>query len=186
MRSTLFLLGALAALATAQTTTPATATNTAANAANSEQAAILACLDACTAGDVSCTAKCISVPNPNTSDVDATNKCVAACPKGSGTATDNLNYQNCVDGCIGKYYYTTAGAPQGTAAAGSPNTDNVAPSGSGSGSGGASPTGTNGGAATGTGGAAATTSSSAAGASVGLGSAATVGFLGFLIGVLAM
>ncbi|KAK8140445.1 hypothetical protein PG984_000511 [Apiospora sp. TS-2023a] len=76
-----------------------------------EQSAITACLDACKAGDVDCQSKCIAVPSPNTQQVNATNNCVAACPVGKGTASENKNYETCVNDCIGKYYYTSTGTP---------------------------------------------------------------------------
>ncbi|OIW34392.1 hypothetical protein CONLIGDRAFT_2601 [Coniochaeta ligniaria NRRL 30616] len=123
MRFTTVLLSGLVAVATAQTTTTTTPTTlstatstTSESVAETSQSEIVKCIDACPAGDVGCTAKCIAVPNPDPAAVNATNTCVAACPQGNGTATDNLNYQNCVDACIGKYYFTatTAGAPQTT------------------------------------------------------------------------
>ncbi|KAI1137037.1 hypothetical protein F5Y05DRAFT_95363 [Hypoxylon sp. FL0543] len=80
-------------------------------AQTSAQAAILQCLGACAADDVDCQAKCIAVPSPDSSNVNKTTECVAACPQGNGTAADNTNYANCVDGCIAQYYYTTTGTP---------------------------------------------------------------------------
>ncbi|KAB5579887.1 hypothetical protein GE09DRAFT_418123 [Coniochaeta sp. 2T2.1] len=121
--TTILLTGLAAALASAQTTesttvtTPTTlSTSTTADEAPAEtsQSEITKCIDACTPGDVGCTAKCIAVPNPDPAAVNATNDCVAACPKGNGTAADNLAYQECVDACIGKYYFTaTTGSPTG-------------------------------------------------------------------------
>ena len=69
--------------------------------------------------DVACTAKCVVVPSPDASQANATNECVAACPQGNGTATDNLNYENCVSGCVGRFYFTSTGTPSPTDAAGS-------------------------------------------------------------------
>jgi len=69
--------------------------------------------------------------------VNATNNCVADCPKGKGSATDNLNYANCVQGCIAQNYYTASGALAGA------TPTNGANGGSGSGSG-SNPTGTDG------------------------------------------
>ncbi|KAI0882711.1 uncharacterized protein GGS22DRAFT_190692 [Annulohypoxylon maeteangense] len=80
-------------------------------AQSSAQAAITDCLKACSAEDVNCQAKCIAVPSPDTQNVNKTTECVAACPQGNGTATDNLNYANCVNDCIAQYYYTTTGTP---------------------------------------------------------------------------
>ncbi|EGO53736.1 hypothetical protein NEUTE1DRAFT_106609 [Neurospora tetrasperma FGSC 2508] len=114
----LILTGLFALTASAQN-----ATTSASYPVNSEQAAITKCIEACDAGDVSCTSKCIAVPNPSDSDVNATNDCVTACPKGSGTDADNAAYQSCVEGCISQHYFTaTTGAagvvvanPTGTA-----------------------------------------------------------------------
>ncbi|KAK7952463.1 uncharacterized protein PG986_008191 [Apiospora aurea] len=94
-----------------ETKSTPTAPTTTVAALTPEQSAITACLDACKAGDVDCQSKCIAVPSPNTQQVNATNNCVAACPVGKGTAADNKAYQECVNGCIGKYYYTSTGTP---------------------------------------------------------------------------
>ncbi|KAL0475746.1 hypothetical protein QR685DRAFT_513605 [Neurospora intermedia] len=119
MRFTPLILSGLFAL----TASAQNATTSALYPVNSEQAAITKCIEACDAGDVSCTSKCIAVPNPSDSDVNATNDCVTACPKGSGTDADNAAYQSCVEGCISQHYFTaTTGAagvvvanPTGTA-----------------------------------------------------------------------
>lgn len=118
MRFTAVLFaGAFAVFASAQSTTvtssPSTTTDPVA-------ASIVACINKCDEGDVDCTAHCVAVPNPNSSQVNATNECVTNCPQGNGTAADNLNYSNCVQGCIGKYYYSSAGGtPQTTGGSGS-------------------------------------------------------------------
>lgn len=40
---------------------------------------------------------------------------MAACPVGTGTAADNQAYTNCVNGCVGQYFYTqSVGTPTGT------------------------------------------------------------------------
>lgn len=36
---------------------------------------------------------------------------MANCDQGNGTATDNQNYANCVDTCIGQNYFTSTGTP---------------------------------------------------------------------------
>ncbi|KAI2616427.1 hypothetical protein GGS26DRAFT_445245 [Hypomontagnella submonticulosa] len=93
-------------------TVPATLTSVSIDPAQtSAQAAMIACINACDPADVTCQAKCISVPSPDTQNVNATTDCVAKCPQGNGTATDNLNYADCVSKCIGQYYYTTSGTP---------------------------------------------------------------------------
>ncbi|KAK3356192.1 hypothetical protein B0H65DRAFT_565502 [Neurospora tetraspora] len=103
----LILTGLFALSANAQS-----GTTSASAPLNSEQAAIIKCIDACQDGDVSCTSKCIAVPNPSDQDVNETNDCVAACPKGNGTESDNAKYSDCVQDCIGQHYFTatTGGA----------------------------------------------------------------------------
>ncbi|KAK3943616.1 hypothetical protein QBC46DRAFT_26899 [Diplogelasinospora grovesii] len=186
MRFTALLLtvAGLALGVSAQTTT-----DSAPSATSSEQAAILACLNACDAGDVACRAKCIAVPNPDTAQVNATNQCVAACPQGNGTKADNEDYSNCVEGCIGKYYYTSSGTPAGatgaaggSGASGSAGATGVTATGSASGTA-ATQTGSASGSATGTG-AAASTSRAAGDVLHVAGSAA--GLLGFLAAFLAL
>ncbi|KAK3695004.1 hypothetical protein B0T22DRAFT_89650 [Podospora appendiculata] len=191
MRFTTLLLSSLfAVLAAAEPT----ATASAPAVQNSEQAAILACLNACKAGDVACTSKCIAVPNPDASQVNSTNTCVAACNQGSGTATDNLNYANCVEGCIGKYYFTDSGTPApatAVAAGGNSNVGSatVSPTASASGSGTASgssvnkPAQTQGDAATHTSSGVATATSNAAVAGSGGGGRSAVA--GLVVGGLA-
>lgn len=65
MRFTTILVGAFAVLAAAQSTstTATTATTTAAGnaAASSAQSQMIQCINACQAGDVACTSKCIAV-----------------------------------------------------------------------------------------------------------------------------
>ena len=70
--TSIFLAGALALFANAQTTAgnaAPTTTDAATAAQNSEQAEMLRCIEACRAGDVTCTSKCIAVPSPNESQV---------------------------------------------------------------------------------------------------------------------
>ncbi|OTA52837.1 hypothetical protein K449DRAFT_402358 [Hypoxylon sp. EC38] len=80
-------------------------------AQTSAQAAIIQCINACDVNDVDCKAKCIAVPSPDTTNVNRTTECVAACPQGNGTAADNDAYSSCVSGCIAQYYYTSTGTP---------------------------------------------------------------------------
>ncbi|CAK7204729.1 hypothetical protein SEUCBS139899_007489 [Sporothrix eucalyptigena] len=123
--SAALFVGVFAAIATAQSSSgsaAATTVSTANTATSSTQAAINKCLDACAADDVSCRAKCIAVPDPNAAQANATNNCVAGCPQGNGTASDNLQYADCVAACIGANYFTSTGTPAqttGAAAAGS-------------------------------------------------------------------
>ena len=78
--SSIILAAGLALFASAETATgkaAATTTDAAAAAANSAQAAITDCLNKCPAGDVSCTSKCIAVPNPNAAQVSSPLPCPA-------------------------------------------------------------------------------------------------------------
>ncbi|GAB1310455.1 hypothetical protein MFIFM68171_00665 [Madurella fahalii] len=129
MRVTSILLtGVFALVANAQSTTnpsPPTTTDPAAAEQSSAQAAMIACIEACEAGDVDCTSRCIAVPNPDDAQVNETNNCVAACDQGEGTEADILAYGQCVTGCINEHYFTgTAGVPQPTGGAGSGGNNN--------------------------------------------------------------
>ncbi|KAI3331788.1 hypothetical protein HD806DRAFT_529563 [Xylariaceae sp. AK1471] len=73
--------------------------------------AIEQCLAACDPKDTNCRAHCIAVPSPDNENVNQTTACVAACPQGNGTAADNQAYADCVQGCIGQYYFTSSGTP---------------------------------------------------------------------------
>jgi len=133
MRFSTILVGAFAALVAAQSTAvsaPATSVSL-----DPAQSTYVNCLKTCRDDDVNCRAKCGNVPFPNEQQVNATNTCAAACPKGKGTEAEVIQWGECVQACIGKNYYTVSGGtPQATGAAGS---------GSGSGSGSSSsPSGT--------------------------------------------
>ncbi|KAK2050160.1 hypothetical protein LZ31DRAFT_537636 [Colletotrichum somersetense] len=117
--TSIIVTGALAILASAQSTTLATSTSTAASAASSEQAAIANCLKACPATDVGCQSKCISVPNPNESQVNQTTACVAACPQGDGSPEQTQKYADCSQKCISQYFYSSGGTPAATGGSGS-------------------------------------------------------------------
>jgi hypothetical protein len=66
--------------------------------------------------DVCCRAGCVGVPCPNASMANATNNCVAACPKGSGTPSDTASYSTCIRGCYSSLFFpasaTGAGATE--------------------------------------------------------------------------
>ncbi len=69
MRVTSILLaGVFALVANAQTNTGVAAPTTT-DAATAAQASSLRCIEACKAGDVDCTSKCIAVPNPSVDQV---------------------------------------------------------------------------------------------------------------------
>ncbi|KAJ6446046.1 cell division control protein 54 [Purpureocillium lavendulum] len=127
--------GALALVASAQS--DATPTRSLSPA----EASAAACLKACKPGDVNCQSHCITVPNPDENQVNATNKCVAACPQGDGSPAQTDKYSQCVQKCIAdNYYVSSAGTPKATG--GSGNSDN---SGSSSGSDASQTTGGSGG-----------------------------------------
>ncbi|KAK6958089.1 hypothetical protein Daesc_000882 [Daldinia eschscholtzii] len=96
-------------------------------AQSSAQSAILDCLNACDASDVNCQAKCIAVPSPDNQNVNQTTECVAECPQGNGTASDNQAYADCVNGCIAQYFYTSTGLPAATTGSGSSGTTKATP-----------------------------------------------------------
>ncbi|KAI4869319.1 hypothetical protein F4820DRAFT_407084 [Hypoxylon rubiginosum] len=123
-------------LASSATDASSTNTDVASSTSNidppedSAQAAMLACLNACDAADVNCQAKCIAVPSPDAQDANSTTTCAAACPQGNGTAADNLAFADCVNDCIGQYYFTTSGTPNtaSTTSGSSGSTGAVTPS----------------------------------------------------------
>ncbi|KAK3906810.1 hypothetical protein C8A05DRAFT_29357 [Staphylotrichum tortipilum] len=167
------------AAGTATTVAPATSVDAASAAASSAQASILACLNACKAGEVGCTSKCIAVPNPNEAQVNATNTCVAACPQGNGSASETAKYSDCVQGCISaNYFKPSSGTPQPTGSSNSGNS-NSGSSGSNN-NGGESASGTGGAKASGTAtGTAASSSSSGAAAGI-AGASGMVGMVGLV------
>ncbi|KAI1079461.1 hypothetical protein F5B20DRAFT_581240 [Whalleya microplaca] len=99
--------------AASATSAAASATVSIDPAQSSAAAAIQSCLDACDASDggVNCKAACIAVPSPDTQNVNATTDCVTKCPQGNGTAAENEAYGDCVNACIGQYFFTTSGTP---------------------------------------------------------------------------
>ncbi|KAI1423074.1 hypothetical protein F5Y12DRAFT_560209 [Xylaria sp. FL1777] len=115
MRFTSFIVaGLFAVAASAQTSTTAATSTTVSSgdpAQSSVASAIEQCLAACDPTDTKCRANCIAVPSPDNQNVNATTNCVAGCPQGNGTAADNQAYADCVEKCIGEYYYTTTGTP---------------------------------------------------------------------------
>ncbi|KAI0450677.1 hypothetical protein F5B21DRAFT_489994 [Xylaria acuta] len=122
MRFTPFIVaGLFAVAASAQSSSPAetgSATTTVASssvsidpAQSSVASQITQCLADCDPSDTKCRANCIAVPSPDTQNVNATTSCVADCPQGDGTAADNQAYADCVQDCIGQYYFTSTGTP---------------------------------------------------------------------------
>ncbi|KAI8684338.1 hypothetical protein NCS57_00099800 [Fusarium keratoplasticum] len=113
MRFTSVLVaGAFAAMASAQGTATASL--------SPAQQSQIDCIDACDAGDVKCQSYCITVPSPNEKQVNATNECVAGCPKGKGSEADTQKYAACLQDCVADNYWKTVdGTPRETAASGS-------------------------------------------------------------------
>jgi hypothetical protein len=64
------------------------------------QSSQAACLDACPADEPSCRAKCIVINPGDYAQQNSTIDCISSCEKGNGTATDNLNYENCQKACV--------------------------------------------------------------------------------------
>ncbi|KAI1436580.1 hypothetical protein GGR50DRAFT_692986 [Xylaria sp. CBS 124048] len=126
MRFTSFVVAGLFAIvanaqSSAQETGSAVASTTVSvdPAQSSEASKVEQCLAACDPSDTKCRANCIAVPSPDTQNVNATTACVAACPQGNGTAADNQSYENCVNGCISSFFFTSTGTPNlATSAAG--------------------------------------------------------------------
>jgi len=57
----------------------------------------------------------IEPPANSPSQVNETNKCVAACPQGDGSAAETKAYGQCTKACIDKYYFDPAtGTPATT------------------------------------------------------------------------
>ncbi|SCN70896.1 uncharacterized protein FFC1_01085 [Fusarium fujikuroi] len=109
--TSIFVAGAFATMAAAQSKTASV---------SPAQQSQLDCLDACDAGDVKCQSYCITVPSPDEKNINATTECVAACPKGKGSASDTEKYSVCLQDCIAdNYWKTISGTPRETAAAGS-------------------------------------------------------------------
>ncbi|CAM1506948.1 Fc.00g065890.m01.CDS01 [Cosmosporella sp. VM-42] len=112
--STVFVTGALAVLASAQSATEKS-TATATVGLDPVQSSQLACYDACDDGDVECKSHCVAVPAPDDQQVNDTNACVADCPQGDGSEAETNKYSECVQGCIQKHFFATSGGtPQAT------------------------------------------------------------------------
>ncbi|KAJ0107936.1 hypothetical protein J7T55_007148 [Diaporthe amygdali] len=117
--TSIIVAGAFALFASAQDTTATSSVTATAATTDAAQASELACLNACDAGDVNCQAKCISVPAPNGSQVNATTECVANCDQGDGSQAETDAYASCVQNCINDNYFTSGGTPAATGGSGS-------------------------------------------------------------------
>ncbi|PWY95726.1 hypothetical protein BO94DRAFT_530467 [Aspergillus sclerotioniger CBS 115572] len=94
-------LSSLLALAVAQdaSSTTASATTT---ASLSPQAS---CATKCADTDICCIAECYQVPCPNNAQANDTTSCVAACPQGSGSPSDQKSYASCQSSCYSSYFF---------------------------------------------------------------------------------
>ncbi|KGO61787.1 hypothetical protein PEX1_025290 [Penicillium expansum] len=98
MKFSILALSALLAIAAAADTTtanPSTITST----------PEVECAKSCEATDICCTAKCYHVPCPSESQVNDTNKCVAACPQGTGSPADAQKYAECEQSCYNSHFW---------------------------------------------------------------------------------
>ncbi|KAL8329022.1 hypothetical protein RB597_004657 [Gaeumannomyces tritici] len=135
MRFSTILVGAFAAIVAAQSSGAGSATvapPASSVSLGSATATYVACLKGCRDDDVNCRAKCGGVPFPSDSQANATNICAAACPKGTGTEPEVLQWNKCVSNCVEKNFWASSGGtPSPTGAAGGSGSGS---SGSGSGS----------------------------------------------------
>jgi hypothetical protein len=72
--------------------------------------------------DVCCQAKCVGVPCPSQSQVNATTECAAKCPQGNGTAAETDQYAQCQASCISSYFLTNSATAAPTASQTGSNT----------------------------------------------------------------
>jgi len=179
MRFTTVVLSAIMAAVSVQAqnatqvTAPAVSHSVSLSPAQSSQAS---CLASCASTDPSCRAKCVVVPEGDYSQQNRTIECIADCPKGNGTATDNLNFENCQKDCLVSATMTSATAAP-TATGGS--------TGSGPVTGDAKPSGTNGAGVSATGSSPSATSSKSAAGNVQLG-VSVVGVVGLFAALFAL
>ncbi|KAJ5964925.1 uncharacterized protein N7479_004801 [Penicillium vulpinum] len=97
MKFSILALSALLTFAAADTTTvnPSTITGT----------PEIECAKSCEATDICCTAKCYKVPCPSDNQVNDTNKCVSACPQGTGSPADAQKYADCEQSCYSSHFW---------------------------------------------------------------------------------
>lgn len=50
-------------------------------------------------------AACYHVPCPSESQANDTNRCVAACPQGNGSAADSKKYADCEQACYSSHFF---------------------------------------------------------------------------------
>ncbi|KAJ5688567.1 hypothetical protein N7462_002959 [Penicillium macrosclerotiorum] len=113
MKFNLLALSALLALAAAADTT----TNSAASTATAS--AEVQCANKCGVNDLCCVAACYKVPCPSDNQAIDTNKCVAACPQGTGSPADTKKYADCEQSCFSSHFFPATGAAAATGSSGS-------------------------------------------------------------------
>jgi len=74
------------------------------------------CLAACDPKNVTCRANCLGVPAPNSSMIGDTQACASACPQGSGSPQNALDYGKCLSSCITQHFQPATGAPNAAGA----------------------------------------------------------------------
>lgn len=122
MRFSTVVVGAFAAVASAQSSGSSTTTVTQTSVESvtqtysltPAQSSVISCYNRCDQADVGCLAKCNPVPNPSDDMVNKTHNCINDCDKGNGTETDIQNFTNCQNKCISDFYYDdkNGGVPQ--------------------------------------------------------------------------
>ncbi|KAJ5278671.1 hypothetical protein N7478_004043 [Penicillium angulare] len=103
MKLILIVVSALLALVVADTTTTAAA-STITTSAEAQ------CSKSCDSKDTCCIAKCYHVPCPSVNQASDTNKCVSACPQGTGTPEDTKKYSDCEQSCYNSHFLPANGA----------------------------------------------------------------------------
>ncbi|KAJ5219404.1 uncharacterized protein N7498_001503 [Penicillium cinerascens] len=103
MKFNILAISTLLALAAAETTTTA---QTATVTLTPEQS----CANKCRTTERCCVADCYKVPCPSESQANDTNKCVAACPQGTGTPADTKRYTECQQNCFNSHFLATGTA----------------------------------------------------------------------------
>ncbi|XRM39824.1 hypothetical protein ABZX51_003160 [Aspergillus tubingensis] len=121
-------LSSLLALAVAQDSSSTTSAATT-TASLSPQAS---CATKCSASDICCIASCYSVPCPDNAQANDTTSCVAACPQGSGSPSDQKSYASCQSSCYSSYFLpaTATGASGSSATTAGSNDASTTKSGS--------------------------------------------------------
>ncbi|KAJ5697164.1 hypothetical protein N7488_010848 [Penicillium malachiteum] len=108
MKFMLVVFFALLALVAAENTTAEAPATTVVISAEAQ------CAKNCNNKDVCCIAKCYHVPCPSDSQATDTNKCVAACPQGTGTPADTKKFEDCEQSCYASHFFPAEGVASTT------------------------------------------------------------------------